>query len=155
MLEFFRLDRSDVIVPTLGIAIALTMAGSLLVAVGFLMHRGGSPFEHVVTVLGILSTASGPALVFVRLRRVLAEEAFVALRSDGLALHKGAVETLIAWDELTAARFDEAQKGIVLERRDKEPLLVTDRFSGIDHATLAKRIDDLRRKASFNLLPKA
>lgn len=153
MLEFFRLDRSDVIVPTLGIAIALTMVGSLLVAVGFVVHRFGSGFEHAFTVVGILSTASGPALVFWRLRRVLTEESYVALRSDGLALHRGTVETLIPWGELTAVRYEEAEKAIVLERGDEPPLRVTERFAGIDHAALAKRIDDLRRKASFNLLP--
>ncbi len=155
MLEFFRLDRSDVIVPTLTIAIALTMIGSLLVAAGFVVHRYGTSFEHLLTTIGILSTAAGPTIVILRLRRVLTDESYVALRTDGVALHKGTVETLVRWEELTEVHFDEARKAVVLERGDQGEVLVTERFAGIDHAALAKRIDDLRRKASFNLLPKA
>jgi len=155
VLEWFRHDRSASVVPTLAVASVCTISGCILVAVGLGVHRFGPSLEMWMTSIGLFATALGPGYAIFRLRNALGNDSYIALRSDGVSVHDGTDETLVLWDDLTAAHFDEATGAVVLERREGEPVLVTVRFAGIELPRLAKRIDELRLKAAFNLLPTA
>lgn len=84
--------------------------------------------------------------------RILRDDAYLAIRTDGVVFQASSRETLIAWSELARARWDEAQGGLVLERREGEALVVARRFAGIAGPALAEKVERARRRASMGML---
>ncbi len=83
---------------------------------------------------------------------ILREEGSIALRTDGVAVQSGAGETVVAWSDLDAARWDEERGVLVLERRGAEPVVVPWRPARITGPGLAARIARDKQRAAMGLL---
>ena len=101
---------------------------------------------------GFLLVASGPALTILYLRRVWQRDDFLLLRTDALVASVDGAETSIPWDAIESVRFVAATKEIVLEMRDGGRRIVEPRLAG-EGEPLARQLEDIRRKAIWNLLP--
>ena len=152
MLEYYRVDSMRRMVRALVIGPSLLLAGSVILALALVVAKHSETGRWALVAVGSVCTVGGPIFLITALHRMLREEAYLALRTDGVLYHCGAMREVVAWDTLEKVRWD-AEAGILrLERRTGDPWLIAERFAGIDGPALAKRMEDVRRKASFGLL---
>lgn len=152
ILEYFRRDETD------GFK-RLFLRGALLVMAGIAcvifaeLHRASRTFIWLLPT-GVLTVASGPLTALLGLRRLLAEECYVAVRRDGVVLARPAAPPLlVAWDAVAKVRFDARSGLAVIERTGGAPPLPIDvRLGEVDGKELAKRLEAYRRRAHFGLL---
>ncbi len=152
ILEYFRRDET-------GRFRRLFLRGALLVMIGIVcvvfaeLHRGTRTFVWLLPA-GVLTVASGPLSAILGLRRLLAEESYVAVRRDGIVLARAASEALVVeWDHVAKVAFDERAGFAVIERTGAAEAVVIDmRLGEIDGKELAKRLEAYRRRAHFGLL---
>lgn len=116
------------------------------------IERPSKPLETGLALLGLACITAGGATTIVGLRRVLSEESYLALRTDGAYFRRGAEASLVAWDEVEEVRWDADARELRFERHDGSAWVRPERFADIDGATLAKRAAEVRRKALFGLL---
>jgi Bacterial PH domain len=83
---------------------------------------------------------------------ILRDDAYLAIRTDGVVFRSPARETLLLWNDIAKARWDEAQVALVLEAKEGEDLVVPRRFSGITGPVLAEKVERARRRASLGML---
>lgn len=99
---------------------------------------------------GLVLVASGPALAIAVLRRLWGRDDFLLLRSDALiASHEGE-STRIAWDAIESVAFVPG-RGVELRMRAGDARLVEPALVD-DAESLAKRLEEVRRKATWGLL---
>lgn len=152
ILEYFRRDES-------GRFRRLFLRGALLVLAGIAcvifaeLHRGTRTFLWLLPA-GVLTVASGPLSAILGLRRLLAEESYVAVRRDGIVLARAASQVaVIEWEHVARIGFDARAGFAVIERADGQPAVPIDmRLGELDGKELAKRLEAYRRRASFGLL---
>lgn len=101
--------------------------------------------------LGLLLVASGPGLAIMVLRRVWARDDFLLLRTDALIASRNGKSTRIAWDAIESVAFD-PEHGVQLHMRDGDSQLVDPALVD-DAESMAKRLEEVRRKATWGLLP--
>jgi hypothetical protein len=101
--------------------------------------------------LGLLLVASGPGLAILVLRRIWGREDFLLLRTDALISSRDGESTRIEWDAIESVGFD-PERGVELRMRDGASQLVDPALVD-DAESMAKRLEEVRRKASFGLLP--
>jgi hypothetical protein len=137
---------------------AVVMAvGSVVTGIGF----GNASFEALMSswVWRVPATVGGLGLVAAAglravwgLRRLLAEDSYIALRTDGVVVAESGGRTVeVPWDDLVECRLDDDGETLRLERCDGSLTRVRARFSGIDPAGLARRVEHLRRRTAFGL----
>jgi len=101
--------------------------------------------------LGLLLVASGPGVAIFFLRRLWARDDFLLLRTDALiSSHEGAQER-VRWDDIEAIAFVPG-RGVELQMRDGGTQLVEPGLVD-DGETLARRLEEVRRKATWGALP--
>jgi len=110
---------------------------------------GGSMW--ILFTLGLLLVASGPGLAIMVLRRIWGRDDFLLLRTDALIASRDGQSTRIEWDAIEKVAFD-PERGIELRMRDGESQVVDPALVD-DAESMAKRLEEVRRKASFGLLP--
>jgi len=93
----------------------------------------------------------GPALAILRLSRTLREDASIAARVDGVVFERNGKSAFFAWDGIERVEFQEPTT-LRLVRSGDEPFVLNERFATIGTGELAKRLEELRRKAAFGLL---
>jgi hypothetical protein len=155
ILEWYRADQGPRIRRVLLAGPGVLTTGGLVVAVSFLAHA-----KHDVRVVtaaaGLALIAAGAVFTMTAMYRILRSDVYVAIRTDGLALHAGSAsvdeETLIAWDAIAGARWDEAAAAIVLERVEGSPLTIARRFARIPGPELARRLEQARKRAAMGML---
>lgn len=178
IVEHYRLDASVALGRALGWASLIVTVGSVVMAVAILLprldgthappgdavFRGGEVtaegrpvhrpvgLELALGALGLACIATGGAVAIVGLRRVLSEESYLALRTDGAYFRCGAERALVRWDDVEEVRWDEDAREVRFERHDGTAWVRAERYAGIEGAELAKRAADVRRKALFGLL---
>ncbi len=101
--------------------------------------------------LGLTLVASGPGLAIVVLRRIWGRDDFLLLRTDALIASRDGELTRIEWDAIASVAFHPG-RGIELSMRDGESRFVDPALVD-DPESMAKRLEEVRRKASFGLLP--
>lgn len=151
------MDASGQLVRVLLPAALVMAAGSVVTGVGF----GNATLEVLMSTWywRVPATVGGLGLVIAAglraiwgLRRLLSEDSYIALRTDGLVVvDPGGGTTQVAWDDLAECRLDEGGDALRLELRDGEVMRVHARFSGIEPAALARRVEHLRRRTAFGL----
>jgi hypothetical protein len=153
MVEFYRVDAMRRMRFVLSRGAALMACGALVVGLSFLT-RAGEGGRIAAAALGAAFVLSGSLSTIIGLHAVLREEAYIALRRDGLEIATADACAAIAWDELAAVRCDRRDGGerIVLVHRDGGERELSQAFAGTTRAALAKRLDEVRRKAQWNLL---
>jgi hypothetical protein len=91
-------------------------------------------------------------ILILSLRRNLASECFLLLRTDGLVRQVDTQQTHVAWDDVERVAYDAKRDAIVLGLRLGGELTLHDRYAGISREALAERIRDVHRKAIWGLL---
>jgi hypothetical protein len=114
-------------------------------------HRS-TPLERVLGIVGLVCVVAGGLTTIVGLRRVLSEESYLALRTDGAYFRRGREASLLPWHEVEEVRWDEREKVVRFVRHDGSEWSRGERFAGIDGPELARRAAEVRRKALFGLL---
>lgn len=147
--DFRRSTGKEGLAGPIVLAAGTLAAGSVLVLVALTVARDRPEIRPLASVIGGAATVAGPLIALVGLLRRARGEASLALRSDGVVLSCAGAETQVPWGSIREVRF-EAPSRIVLERDDADPLVIDHGFR--DPQALAKRIDELRRKAAFGLL---
>lgn len=175
----FRVDPTPRLLRALGWGSLVIALGSLFVATGLAftgaatghprlaardvtvgapVDSEGHPLEDemhdlelALSIAGLLVIVLGAAVAIVGLQRVLREEAYLALRTDGAYAELGDVRGLVRWEEVAEVRWDGVRRAVVFERHDGAPWSRGEQFAGIDGPALAKRAAEIRRKALFGL----
>lgn len=111
-----------------------------------------SEWELGLGILGLLCIAGGAGAAIVGLRRVLTEESYLALRTDGAYFRHARERSLLPWDEVEAVRWDPRSRAVLFVRHDGSEWARGERYAGIEGEALAKRAAEIRRKALFGLL---
>jgi hypothetical protein len=131
-------------------------AGVLTIGAAFagfaVLCRASESMRNVGSVLGVILTVTGALFAVVGMQRALAEDAYIAVRTDGVLVHVGAISEHVAWDTIERIRFDAARGALVFVRRDGGEIVAAGKFADTDQAELAARLDTLRRKAAHNIL---
>jgi hypothetical protein len=151
IIEYYRADAWPAMRRVLVAGPVVLTLGALVIAFSFLtrpphaVRLEAGAFGFVLIAAGALATAVG-------MQRILRDELFLALRSDGVVIQSPAGETLVGWDDLRAARWEADRAALVLERRAGDPIVLSRPFSRIAGRALAERILAVKRKAAMNLL---
>jgi hypothetical protein len=130
---------------------AVLTSGGLVIAVSFLASQS-QRVRFDAAIAGFVLVAGGAIFTMIGMQRILRDETYVALRTDGIALRVAGQETLVGWDELAEARWDAARGEIVLERTDGSLLAVAHRFARATGPELCARIAQTKRRAAMNML---
>jgi hypothetical protein len=158
LVEWFRADSWPRMRRVLIGGPALLSFGGLVVAVQF-VTRAPPGVRALSAALGLALVASGAAFTLLAMQRILRDDTYLAIRTDGLVYRSaGQVkdpgdpeETRIAWDDLARARWDEGRAVLVLEPVTGQPLVIAHPFARIAGPELAERIERSRRRASMGL----
>jgi hypothetical protein len=155
ILSFYRADSWPRIRRVLLVGPTILTFGGLVVAVSFLT-RQPRDVRTAAAALGFVLVAGGAIFTVLGMQRILRDEVYVILRSDGVVLQqhagRGAGETLVAWDDLERARWDAGRAALVLERKHGEPVVVARAFARIRGPDLAAQIEQSRRRAAMGFL---
>lgn len=175
MLDAYRVDVSRALSRVLGLAAALVLIGSMITGTALVMARlEGVPIalgrranvglvsqaQHRISpsasplglgALGLLVVLGGAATAIVGLRRVLREERYLLLRSDGAVFVQGRRRRLVKWQDVEDVRHHEGRE-LVFHCHDGRELSIEERYGGVSLPELARRAASLRRKALFGLL---
>jgi hypothetical protein len=130
---------------------ALLTLGGLVVAVSFLTRQP----NHVrveAAAIGLALTAGGAIFTMAAMHRILREDTYLAIRTDGLALQWASLETLIAWAELERVTWDAARNELVIERAGGEAIVFPRPFARITGPALARRIEQMRLRVEMGLV---
>jgi hypothetical protein len=155
IVEWYRLDQGRRMRRILIAGPGLLTLGGLLIALSFTSRHGAD--LRVAAVLGGLGlVASGAVLTVASMYWTLRQDAYIALRTDGLTLHGGSAsapeETFIPWDALAQASWDSTRAEVRLEQVDGRVVVVALSYAGISLSALAQRIEQTRRRAAMGLL---
>lgn len=152
VVEWYRHDASRRIVRILIPSSFVLATGAVLVSRS-LFIRELTDAGALLGLLGLILVALGPLSAIVGLRRVLRAEDFLLLCTDGLFHHAGGTVERYLWADIERVEFDEGRDGIELRMRNGERHRIDKRFAGIGNPALAHRLDEVRRKATFGVLP--
>lgn len=131
---------------------AAVFRGSQVTADGTPIVSRTSTLELGLGVFGLLCIATGGATAIVGLRRVLTEESYLALRTDGAYFRRGDERALCRWEDVEEVRWMADARALWFIRHEGPPWIRAERFAGVEGAELAKRASEIRRKALFGLL---
>lgn len=150
-LESYRVDTTSRAWPILVPGAIMTTIGAVLICTSF-VARGVLMHREEITYLGVACMAFGPLLATLGMRHLLThDDEYLAVLERGMLVHVSDAEDFVPWADLTHVTWDAARGAILFERRGADALVVMRTFKLTGDA-LAARIDELRRKASFNLI---
>ena len=149
--EWHRVEGA--VLTTLALGAGILFLGPSFAAIAFVVFKHDEVPKLVFAILGGVCVLVGPTLAIVRLARALREDASLAARTDGVTFERNGKQLHMPWDELERIEL-ELPTTIIFRRRAAEPFVLHERFALIATPELAKRLEDLRRKASFGLLDK-
>jgi hypothetical protein len=159
IVEWYRLDHGRRMQRILITGPGVLTLGAMLIALS-LTGRHGADLRMAAVLGGLALVASGAAFTAASMYWTLRQDAYIALRTDGLALHSGSSsgqpsgqeETFIPWDALAQASWDSARAVVRLEQVDGRVVVVARPYAGITLPNLAQRIEQTRRRAAMGLL---
>ena len=130
---------------------AILTLGGLVVAGAFLAHQPRAVVADA-TVGGLLLVAAGALSTAIGMQRILRDDVYLALRTDGIHVKVAGVDALVLWDTLEEVRWDADRRELVLERTGAPAIAIAGSFARIDGPALARRVASIKRKAAMNLL---
>jgi MFS family permease len=139
------------VLSSLAIGAGILFFGPAFGAIAFVGFKHHLQWEIVFAVAGALCVIVGPTYAIIKLARSLREDASLAARNDGVTFERNGKSLHMAWDEIERIEL-EPPTTLIFRLRAGEPFLLHERFALIETAELAKRLEELRRKASFGLL---
>ncbi len=154
ILDWYRTDPWPRMRRVLVAGPSLLSLGGLVVAES-LATRQPAGTRAVAVALGLALVAAGAGLTLFGMFRILRDDAYLAIRTDGVVFRSPPRETLLLWGDLARVRWDEARVALVLERREGEAFVVARRFARIAGPALAEKVEQARRRASFGMLERS
>ena len=151
ILEWHRVEGA--VLGSLALGAIVLFCGPILAAIAFVGFKHDLALEITFAVLAGICVVVGPAYAILKLARGLGEEAWLSARKDGVVFERNGKALRMAWDDLERVEH-EPPTTLVFRRREGEAFVLHERFATIEVAELGRRLEDLRRKASFGLLPK-
>jgi hypothetical protein len=151
MVEWHRASAGSRIRRVLFVGPFVVSLGGVVTAASLLVHPARD-VRIACTLAGLLLVAAGASTTIVGMQRLLREEVYLALRTDGLFVQQAGQQALVVWEDLERAHWDESKGELVLERLNAPPIAMGARFAGIGGARLVQRILAIKRKAAMNLL---
>ena len=148
----YRIDMTARVWPFLVPATLLISLGALGVCMAFVTHGPFRPYANAITLGGASCMLAGLILSIFVARPVLTHDEYVAALETGLLLKLDGEETFVAWTAIANVRWDVKQAGVLIRMREGEPLLVARPFGAATGDVVAAKLDDVRRKADFQLL---
>lgn len=159
LVDWYRVSQTPILRRAfLPAALGFVPLGGVLIALasgGRVIPPALAP--HVI-LAGVLAMALGPAWCAFTLLYAMRSDAYVAIRTDGLALRLdiNRPEELIAWDDIEEAHYDATHDTAELVLRDRPSQIIRGPFTQVTLAELIRRIRDARRLAVWQrLTPRA
>ena len=149
--EWHRVEGA--VLSSLMLGAAILFLGPSFGAIAFIVFKHDLRLELVFGILGGICVVLGPAYAIIKLARSLREDASLAARSDGVIFERKGKALHMAWDDIERVELG-PEASLIFRRKSDEPFVLHERFAMIETAELQKRLEELRRKASFGLLPK-
>lgn len=161
-LEFYRVDQTRPTKRILGAAVLLLTVGPPLILIAAAPRSFPTP--PGTGVLGAALMMAGLVVGFSGIALLMTDERYLAVVEGGLLVHWGKDEAFFAWDTLEAIRCEGdtlvlAVRGAGLDPAGAPRLSVPTpdmlrlRLSKEQLEVLAPRLEEWRRKASWNLAP--
>jgi hypothetical protein len=148
----YRIDMTARVWPFLVPATLLISLGALGVCMAFVTHGPFHPYATTITLAGASCMLAGLILAIFVARPVLTHDEYVAALETGLLLKLDGEEKFLEWSAIAGVRWDVELAGVLVRMREGEPLLVAKPFGRASGGEVAAKLDDVRRKAEFNLL---
>jgi hypothetical protein len=149
LFEWHRVEGA--VLTSLAIGAGILFMGPTFAAVAFVAFKHTLSLELTFAIIGGVCVIVGPTYAILRLARALREDASLAARMDGVTFERNGKQLHMAWDAIERVEL-EPPTTLVFRLRDGEPFVLNERFALIETKELAKRLEELRRKASFGLL---
>lgn len=152
MYEWHRVESDGGVLKPLVTGMAIVFCGPIFGALAFIVFKEQLAIKYALLALTLACSLGGPTVAILGLQRNLRDEAFLAARTSGILYERNGRAITLPWDSLTKIEF-QAPSTLVFHRRDEEPFTLPERYGTVSVEELAKRLEELRRKASFFLLP--
>jgi hypothetical protein len=150
LVEWHRVDISRRVRGALALGGGTLLSGMFFSCVWFL-YDVPIVMRVVSGSVGVVLVVVGALIAFGRLARILLEDHYVAAYVESLVVQLPGQREVVPWDSIARVRNRE-DEAVMLELRDGGEVKIDARFADIDGATLARRLEDCRRRASFGLL---
>ncbi|MGF1468372.1 MAG: hypothetical protein ACFCGT_19795 [Sandaracinaceae bacterium] len=108
--------------------------------------------EVLYGVLAAVLIPAGGLTVVLGFQRVLREDRYLALRTDGAYYQDGRERSFVPWEHVEEVHYDRGQGAVVFVRHDGTVWTRSERFGDIDGEELSRRAARVRRKSLFGLL---
>jgi hypothetical protein len=151
ILDWYRADPWPRMRRLLIVGPVALSTGALVAAESFATHVSRD-LRATAAIVGLVLVASGAGVMLEGMFRILRDDAYLAIRTDGVSFHSSAPEATVPWADLARARWDEQRVELVLERKEGEPLVVPRRFARIAGEALAAKVELARRRAAMGML---
>ncbi|HAA55168.1 MAG TPA: hypothetical protein DCE42_10450 [Myxococcales bacterium] len=153
IVEWYRPSHNKHMLKMWGLAVGVLMVGSTLLGLAFYsVHFQGSWLRTWFIILGTLATPAGPLLAIAGTQRLLQDETYLAIRSDGLFYHDEEQSMLIPWQLLEVSITHTPESQLCIDTNGQRSLTLDAPFIDITHEHLAKRIEELQKKALLGVL---
>jgi hypothetical protein len=150
--EWHRAETGGGVLKPLGMGMAIVFFAPIFGALGFIVFKTNVPVKYLCTAATLACALIGPAVAVIGLQRNLREEAFLAARTSGVVYERNGRAVTLPWDTLTKIEY-QAPNTLIFHRQDEDPFSLPESFGTISVEELGKRLEELRRKAAFFLLP--
>ena len=151
ILEWHRVEGT--VLGSLALGAGVLLLGPIFAAIAFVGFKNDLGPEIGFAVFAGICVVVGPMYAILRLARALREEAWLSARVDGVVFERNGKSLHMPWDDIEKVEM-QPPTTLVFRRRKAEAFILHERFATIETSELQKRLEDLRRKASFGLLPK-
>jgi hypothetical protein len=148
----FRIDMTAKVWPFLVPATLLVSLGALGVCMAFVTHGPFHPYAGAITLGGAAAILAGVVLAVIVARPVLTHDEYVAALEAGLLVMVEEQESFLAWGAIEQVRWDGERAAVVIGLREGDPVVLVKPFGTATGEEVAKKLEDVRRKAGFHLL---
>jgi hypothetical protein len=147
--EWHRVEGA--VLGSLALGAGILFMGPTFAAIAFVVFKHRFAPELAFAIAGGICVVVGPTFAILKLARSLREDASIAARLDGVTFERNGKSLHMTWDEIERIELDPPTT-LVFRLRAAEPFILHERFALVETGELAKRLEELRRKASFGLL---
>lgn len=170
VLDAYRADVSRALARVLSIASLLVLLGSVLCGSSLVaLHEEGVPIAFgrrpsvafvvpappvsstpwLMGLGGLALVIAGTGTAIVGLRRILADERYVILRSDGALFVRGRERRVVKWRNVEDVGHEDG--ALVFHCHDGTALTIGGEWGGVTVPELARRVAQVRRRALLGL----
>lgn len=152
VLEWHRIEHSGGVLKPLLLGGAVVFLAPLFGVLGYIVFKNDEIIRYVCSGLTLACALIGPAIAVLGLQKNLVDEGTLAARTSGITYERKGKSMFLAWDEITKVEF-QGPTTLLFHRTEGAPLVVPERYGTISAEELGKKLEELRRKSAFHLLP--